>query len=903
MVKTGFREKILIRWGELTAKYSFLILAISIIVTIFSLILAMDLRISTRWSDLLPKNDPLVEEFESIVEDYTSTVNSILVVWGPEDKTKAFAEYVVPKIEKLDSLVKRVDYKIDEEFIRRHGFMLTKTKDLKNTAKVFEDLNLIPFLRHINDNFEETYIGDEESLSDKEKESGAIQSLDGLEFWVETMSAFIKSGEPDSALAAEAVDRFLLGDPYFISYDKRMLLIFIEPSFDITDVDPAVLSTDLTQDIIDEALKIFPEVSAGLTGTIPLSRDEMYYSMKDLETSSVLAIILVLALFIFSFRMITAPLLAAFNLLISVIFASGIISLFVDELSLMLGIDFSIHIISLYMERRTAGDDISRAMPYTLSHSGAGIITGGLTTAAAFITLTVSDTPGIRSFGLVLGVGITAVMFATLIVLPSLLISQEKTRLFLHNKLRKNSKKKLERKSIQFGFMGNVGEGVARKPSITLISAIIVTALLLISALNIKYDYNYMNMEPKGIPSVTLQDSLEKAFEMSPDFAMVTTSTVEESREIAEKAKKVPSVSYVETISDFVPHPDEQDNRIFYLNQIRTHLTENRSSNIINPDNIDQLTGELGRLDMNIYELGQMAFIGGQDRVDQKCSIIVGNPVDKNSQSKIMNLVDVIKNNPQKAAAGLNVFQKMYMPILREKALHMADTSRISIESLPVSILSRFLNEKGDKFLITITPKQQVWNYEFLERFTEQMERISEKITGTPRLFLRLTELFARDGARAVILTIITVFILLLIDFRSIKSALMAMLPLVAGTIWMVGLMNLFGLQLTFISLMGIPMIIGIGIDDGVHILHRYRIEGPENTRTVMRSTGRAVLLTSLTTMAGFGSLMIAKYRGFTSLSSLLVIGVGVCFVTSVVFLPALMNLGKKNYNNPGKLC
>jgi predicted RND superfamily exporter protein len=161
MGQTGLREKILTRWGELSAKYSFLILAVSVIVTIFALMLAMDLQISTRWSDLLPKNDPLVEEFESIVEDYTSTANSILVIWGPEDDIKAFAEYVVPQIERLDSLVKRVDYKIDEEFIRRHGFMLTKTKDLKNIVKVFEDLNLIPFLRHINDNFEETYIGDE----------------------------------------------------------------------------------------------------------------------------------------------------------------------------------------------------------------------------------------------------------------------------------------------------------------------------------------------------------------------------------------------------------------------------------------------------------------------------------------------------------------------------------------------------------------------------------------------------------------------------------------------------------------------------------------------------------------------------------------------------------------------
>jgi predicted RND superfamily exporter protein len=288
-----------------------------------------------------------------------------------------------------------------------------------------------------------------------------------------------------------------------------------------------------------------------------------------------------------------------------------------------------------------------------------------------------------------------------------------------------------------------------------------------------------------------------------------------------------------------------------------------------------------------------MAYIGGQDHVVRKSNLIVGDPEIEGSRSMIIDLAEKIRNDPDKAFPGLNAFREDYLPILREKTLFMADTSIISIDYLPESISSRFLNENGDRFLITITPKQQVWDYEFLERFTDQMKRISEKITGTPRLFLRLTELFARDGARAVALTILVVFLLLLADFRSFRSALMAMLPLVAGTIWMMGLMNLFGLQLTFLNLMGIPMIIGIGIDDGVHILHRYRIEGPGSTKVVMRSTGRAVLLTSLTTMAGFGSLMIARYRGFMSMSSLLVIGVGVCFLTSVMFLPALINLNK----------
>ena len=121
--------------------------------------------------------------------------------------------------------------------------------------------------------------------------------------------------------------------------------------------------------------------------------------------------------------------------------------------------------------------------------------------------------------------------------------------------------------------------------------------------------------------------------------------------------------------------------------------------------------------------------------------------------------------------------------------------------------------------------------------------------------------------------------------------ALIAMIPLLTGAVWMVGLMSILGEKFTLVNVMGIPMIIGIGIDDGVHLLHRYRIEGWDKARIVFKSTGRAVLLTSLTTMAGFGSLLIAQYRGFISLSVLLILGVIACFITSVIFLPALVSL------------
>jgi len=117
----------------------------------------------------------------------------------------------------------------------------------------------------------------------------------------------------------------------------------------------------------------------------------------------------------------------------------------------------------------------------------------------------------------------------------------------------------------------------------------------------------------------------------------------------------------------------------------------------------------------------------------------------------------------------------------------------------------------------------------------------------------------------------------------------MAMIPLLTGMVWMVGIMHLIGRQLDVVNIMAIPLILGIGIDDGVHIIHRWRREGRGSVKTVFASTGKAILLTSLTTMLAFGSLIFSLWRGYGSLGTALLIGVGACFITTVFILPGII--------------
>jgi predicted RND superfamily exporter protein len=157
-----------------------------------------------------------------------------------------------------------------------------------------------------------------------------------------------------------------------------------------------------------------------------------------------------------------------------------------------------------------------------------------------------------------------------------------------------------------------------------------------------------------------------------------------------------------------------------------------------------------------------------------------------------------------------------------------------------------------------------------------------------------MIRIFGRDGRNAMLLTLIIVFLLLWVDFKSWRHAAIGMVPLGIGILWLVGVMNLAGMQFSIMTFMGLPMIIGIGIDDGVHILHRWRNEGKGKTRTIFSSTGKAIFLTSLTTMFAFGSLGWSAFPAWAQFGMPLFIGVGTCFLTSIFILPGIIGWMEK---------
>jgi predicted RND superfamily exporter protein len=171
------------------------------------------------------------------------------------------------------------------------------------------------------------------------------------------------------------------------------------------------------------------------------------------------------------------------------------------------------------------------------------------------------------------------------------------------------------------------------------------------------------------------------------------------------------------------------------------------------------------------------------------------------------------------------------------------------------------------------------------------LKTVDLKVTGNAIHMFESSRLMKEGYFYGGIYAMAAIFIYIIVSFGSLRAALIVLLPVVVGSLWTVGIMDLIGVSFNLANLVILPLIIGIGVVNGVHIVHRYREETEKTINVLSKSTGRGVILSSLTTMIGFGSLMVADHQGVYSLGLVLTLGVGCCLIASITLLPAILQL------------
>jgi len=451
----------------------------------------------------------------------------------------------------------------------------------------------------------------------------------------------------------------------------------------------------------------------------------------------------------------------------------------------------------------------------------------------------------------------------------------------------KTESRLLEKFTPDLTIIPSLGTRIKNRPGFFIFLMLAAGLLLATQAGKVDIEGDMMKMEAKGLESIELQDRMVEEFGMSPDAMSITMTDLEKMRPLNNRIKKLASVKAVESLIPYYPSVKEQSKRKGLVDKFRGEIIPQKPEHSVDTA---LLIEEIYRLEDNLLEMSDLAFMAGMDRMVHKLSILTGRNEDgqKVAETVIDRLVAAIEENPE-SAEGLVYLQKAFVPSFKEKLIKMSNTEEIAIDMIPPFILDSFRSRDGKDYLMNVIPTQNPWNEEYRNVFTGQLETITDKATGMVLAANQMLEIASQDGIKAAAAALIAIFILLLIDFRNLKLSLVTLLPLLFAFLSLFGIMAITAIKFDFLNIIAVPLLIGIGIDNVVHFNHRYLLEGKGNMDLVIARIGRAVILTTITTIIGFGSFIPCIMRAMRSTGIVLSVAMALALLYSILLHPAVL--------------
>ena len=668
----NLRMKLLGKWGKWASIHWGKTLLIALGITLIMGIGASRLKLEMTFYSMMPKGSQQVRDMKRIIENFPAASSIVVVLEAKEKDDRAQAEIAVKKAvdilsrellkSEFSEYIIRVQGKLDIDFFKEHGLMLSKAEDIERVRRMYSNINLVPLFSHLNDDFEREYSGDEEKLSDDEEL--AIAQFEGLEQILKVMESSAASERISAEAASASIERFLFGSPYYLSRDSTMALLFIQPTFTINDFMLYAEIIPLMEKMIKERTETLG-VSAGLTGMLVVGKDEMVTSEQGLALSMLIAVMLILLLMILSFRMYSVPFISGIPLFVGIMWTMGLAGFTIKRLNIMtamymvvllgLGIDYAIHLLTSFMQERDDGNDFTTSVGNSLKKSGAGIFTGALTTAVAFFMLVIARSNVVRELGVVAGFGILSELVAMIIMVPALLG-------FRNHRLEKNGKsesKLLEKFTPGFSIISSLGTKIKGRPALFLFLMLAAGLLFATQAGKVEVEGNMMKMEAKGLESIELQDRMVEEFGMAPDVMSITMTDLDKMRPLGKRIKKLASVKAVESLIPYYPSVKEQFVRAGLVEKFKGEIAPQSPE-----DSVDTglLIEEIYRLEDNLLEMSDLAFMAGMDRMFHKLNILTGRIEEgqKVAETVIDRLIAAIEENPE-SAEGLAYFQRAFV--------------------------------------------------------------------------------------------------------------------------------------------------------------------------------------------------------------------------------------------------
>ncbi|MCP5057078.1 MAG: MMPL family transporter [bacterium] len=650
--------------------------------------------------------------------------------------------------------------------------------------------------------------------------------------------------------------------------------VIVEPKPDYSDFVPGRASVGRLQEIlVERGWNGEAAIRARMTGDLALKTEELGLVKAQAAGAGIASFVLV-GLILWraqrSGRLIAATLL---TLAVGLVWTAGFAAVSIGHLNVIsvafavlfigLGVDFGIHLTLRYRELREGDQGHVSALSESASGVGSSIVLCAITTAVGFYSFVPTDFLGVAELGVISGTGMLFSLVGTFVVLPAW--------------LGLGSGPRLPHAGLQ---SLRLPAWPTRFPRAVVGVALLLAVGAMMLVPRLRFDANSMRVRDPNAASVKTFFELLDGGDIHPWSIEVLTDDLATADALAVQLEALPSVERTSTLSNYVP--SRQEEKLELLADIALFLGFDELDRLSPPDLAENEAGLRG------FREALAGLEQGEASTRQRVAAELGTAIDRFLADLDGDSVDILHES---------LVQSLLDRITRlELAL---GSDGVELAALPPVLQRRMIAADG-RAVVEVYPENSLNEDAAVAEFVREVRSLAPGGTGTSPFMVEAGEEIKRALRQAMATAAIAVALMLLVLWRSPRDALLALAPLALAALLTGAVCVLVGLPINFANVIVVPLLLGIGVDSGIHLVHRFRAGVPTDG-ILGTSTSRAVFWSALTTIASFGSLGLASHRGLASLGQLLTLGVGITLACNLIFLPALLTLvSKKSTSGDG---
>lgn len=852
----------------------------------------LNLGFSTQRNDLVGSDKTYHRNFLAYKAQFRTEDDLVAVVESDDPgKNRQFVERLGARLRAETNFFTDVIYNNDVKMLGNKALLFFPESDLEALQRTLVDYrpflqqftratNLHSLFRLVNQRFRTA------SRETNAENESLVQALPALRRIIEQATdSLARPGRPPAPGLTALFDAGAEAErQIYITFDNGRLFLATARARDDARTSDAVARL---RELVEQTRIEVPGVNAAITGEPVLEVDEMAQAQRDTTVASIVSLVLVALIFIYGYNESGRPIKATICLMVGLAYTLAFATATVGRLNILtitfvpmligLAIDFGVHLVTRYEEElrhgRSERDAIGKAMVFT----GLGISTGCFTTAGAFLAMGLTDFAGIQEMGIICGGGLLISLVPMMTLLP-VLILRGRQNVLDHQFPEVDRRARIERLWLD------------RPWTVLAVGALLCLAAAL-ALRPVRFDYNLLNLQTRGLAAVTFEKKLIQSAGKSVLYCAVVTDSLAEALALEAQVTNLSTVASVQSMARYLS--EDQTQKLQLIGRIKAQLAD------IDLPEPDRRPAEVLELSRTLWSL--QGYLG----------LAHGEASRRNADPGLLRELDALReaigdfrlrlfdDDLAQRTRKLTSYQQALFDDLREtfEALRTQDDrDRMRVEDLPLSLRHRFVSFDGTRHLVQVYPRQNVWEREHQEAFIQQLRQSLDPnhtgrpiITGTPVQLFEYTTLLKESYETAALYALGAIALLVWIHFRSLTCVILSLIPVAVGTLWMVGYMGLAHLDFNPANIMTLPLVIGIGVTSGIHILNRYAEE--HSPSILAKSTGKAVLVSGLTTIVGFGSLVLGQHQGIAGLGQVMAVGTATCMIAALTLLPALIVL------------